>query len=296
MRRERSHLVNLTATSVVVAAFSAYAWPLAAAAKTPGQVHCYGGFCHRVKAIEEMPNLVGNVTDVVATYYDSPDKDRFNTGTLTSSGEVFDAEMSTRTSSSIYPDGTELLVWNPANGRAAHVRVNDFGPFFLNRTLDLTRRVADDLGFIKAGVATLRLIVVFAPSAAEATYKRERTYPKVRGYLGTMDLAEFERTGAELSVEALSRNGRPRNPSVLASEPSTMVYKYRQSMAQAPQIPPPLPSDLDLRVAAVTPAASSSNRRAVLADMHAWDATPASSDALVASGTGTPPAPGHRSA
>jgi rare lipoprotein A (peptidoglycan hydrolase)/tetratricopeptide (TPR) repeat protein len=279
MRKERSHRVNLTATSVVVAAFSAYAWPIAATAKTPGQVHCYGGFCHRVKAIDEMPSLVGNVTDVVATFYDSPDKDRFNTGTLTSSGEVFDAEMSTRTSSSIYPDGTELLVWNPANGRAAHVRVNDFGPFFLNRTLDLTRRVADDLDFVKAGVASLRLIVVFAPSTAEATYKRERTYPKVRGYLGMMDRAEFERTGAELTVEALSRNGRPRNPWALASEPSTMVHKYRQSLAQAPEIPPPRSSDYEVRVAAAP--AVGSHRMDVLADMHAWDAAP--SDALLAS-------------
>jgi rare lipoprotein A (peptidoglycan hydrolase)/tetratricopeptide (TPR) repeat protein len=283
MRKERSPLVNLTATSVVVAAFSAYAWPITAAAKTPGQVHCYGGFCHRVKAIDEMPKLVGNVTDVVATYYDSPDKDRFNTGTLTSSGEVFDAEMSTRTSSSVYPDGTELLVWNPANGRAAHVRVNDFGPFFLNRTLDLTRRVADDLDFIKAGVATLRLIVVFAPSTAEATYKRERTYPKVRGYLGMMDRAEFERTGAELAVEALSRNGRPRDPWALASEPSTMVHKYRQSLAQAPQIPPPRSADYDVVVATAPTPSIGTQRMDVLADMHAWDATPDQSAALLAS-------------
>jgi rare lipoprotein A (peptidoglycan hydrolase)/tetratricopeptide (TPR) repeat protein len=282
MRKERPHLVNLTATSVVVAAFSAYAWPLAAAAKTPGQVHCYGGFCHRVKAIDEMPALVGTTSDVVATFYDSPEKDRFNTGTLTSSGEVFDAEMPTRTSSSIYPDGTELLVWNPQNGRAAHVRVNDFGPFFLNRTLDLTRRVADDLGFAKAGVATLRLIVVFAPSSAEATYKRERTYPQVRGYLGTMDRAEFERTGAELTIEALNRNGRPRNPWLLASEPSTMVYKYRQNFAQAPEIPLPLPSDYDMRVASAASALGPS-RLAVLADLHAWEAMPSQPEPLIAS-------------
>jgi tetratricopeptide (TPR) repeat protein len=286
MRTERSQLVGLTATSVVVAAFGVYAWQDVAEAKTPGQVHCYGGFCHRVKAIDEMPALVGAPADVVATFYDSPENDRFNTGTLTSSGEVFDAEMPTRTSSSVYPDGTELLVWNPLNGRAAHVRVNDFGPFFLNRTLDLTRRVADDLGFIKAGVATLRLIVVFAPSAAEATYRRERTYPQVRGYLGTMDRAEFERTGAELSIEALSRNGRPRNPWLLASEPSTMVYKYRQSFAQAPEIPAPLPSDYEVRVAAVPPVGPS--RMGVLSDLHAWEATPGQPDALVASAAAVP--------
>ena len=118
MRIERSHLVSLTATSVVVAAFGAYAWRDAAEAKTPGQVHCYGGFCHRVKAIDEMPALVGTPADVVATFYDSPEKDRFNTGTLTSSGEVFDAEMPTRTSSSVYPDGTELLVWGHRSAQA----------------------------------------------------------------------------------------------------------------------------------------------------------------------------------
>jgi tetratricopeptide (TPR) repeat protein len=287
MRRERSHRVNLTATSVAVVAFSAYAWPLSVEAKTPGQVHCYGGFCHRVKAIDEMPALVGVSSDLVATYYDSPEKDRFNTGTLTSSGEVFDAEMPTRTSSSIHPDGTELLVWNPLNGRTAHVRVNDFGPFFLNRTLDLTRRVAEDLGFLKSGVTTLRVIVVFAPSTAEATYRRERTYPQVRGFIGTLDRTEFERLGAELSIEALGRNGRPRNPWVLASEPSTMVYKYRQGLAQAPEIPPPLERD-EIRVAAVPVLGPS--RMDVLADMHAWEAT-VEPDALVAS-LGVPSASG----
>ena len=107
-------------------------------AKAPGETHCYKDTCHRVYTLDETRRMIGQTTELVATHYDVPGVDKFNTGELTSSGERFDANNPGRTSASNFPDGTELLVWNPVTKRAAHVRVNDFGPFWGKRTLDVT--------------------------------------------------------------------------------------------------------------------------------------------------------------
>ncbi|MEE8578811.1 MAG: RlpA-like double-psi beta-barrel domain-containing protein, partial [Hyphomicrobium sp.] len=136
-------------------------------AKFPGKVHCYRGVCHRVMTIDETERLIGNTRTVITTFYDDPRVDRFNRGKYTSSGERFDANNPSRAASSTFPDGTELLVWNPLNGRAGHVRINDFGPFHTNRTLDVTRVLAERLGIGRAGVVALRVTVIAAPHRDE---------------------------------------------------------------------------------------------------------------------------------
>ena len=134
-----------------------------ALSKTPGEVHCYQLTCHRVLTVEETKSLVSSTRILVASYYDDPRVDPFNTGELTSSGEKFDADNSGRVASAIYPDGTELLLWNPLNGRTAHVRVDAFGPFHSNRTLDLTRALAKLLDVTQQGVTVLLATVVAPP-------------------------------------------------------------------------------------------------------------------------------------
>lgn len=177
-----------------------------AAAKVPGQVHCYGGVCHRVRTVEEVARLVGKAETTITSYYDEAGRDRFNTGTVTSSGERFNAESSRRVSSSVYPDGTELLLWNPLNGRTSHVRVNDFGPFYYKRTLDVTRRIAEDLDFHKGGVISLKVIVIAAPNDAQARYRRNREYADTRGYLGVMTEPQVAALSGRLIAEARKRD------------------------------------------------------------------------------------------
>ncbi|MBU2580481.1 MAG: polymer-forming cytoskeletal protein [Alphaproteobacteria bacterium] len=157
-----------------------------AAAKTPGETHCYKKICHRVKTIAETRQWIGRTMKISATHYDHPSIDRYNTGKYTSSGEVFDAGDPTRASSSNLPDGTELLVWNPDNGRTVHVRVNDFGPFHTDRKLDLTRAAAEELGFAQKGVADLEVIILAVPPLGEPAYQRGRRYPAALGFLGVL--------------------------------------------------------------------------------------------------------------
>jgi len=141
----------------------------------------------------------------LTTYYDHPSIDRFNTGKYTSSGEVFDADDPTRASSSNFPDGTELLMRNPLNGRAIHVRVNDFGPFHTTRQLDLTRAGAQALGFVDQGVLRLDAMVVAPPPDGEPRYKRNRRYPPALGYVGILDDREANKLSKLLINDRAAR-------------------------------------------------------------------------------------------
>lgn len=155
-------------------------------AKTPGRVYCYHGVCHRVHGVEEVSRLVGDIRQETASYYGTLKRARASLR-RTSSGETFNAASRHRVSSSIYPDGTELLLWNPRNGRTAHVRVNDLGPFHGRRTLDLTQGLADDLGFRVEGVTPLHVFVISPPDAQQARHDPKRVFPPTGGYLGTLD-------------------------------------------------------------------------------------------------------------
>ncbi len=172
-------------------------------AKLPGMVHCYNDICHRVRTVDETQARRGVVEAVVASFYDSPANDRFNPRLETSSGAMFDADTADNAASPIHPDGTVLLVWSPVTRGAAVVRVNNAGPYFPGRTLDVSRGVAEKIGFTKGGVMQLLSVVIAAPSDPEARYQRGRVYPRVRGYLGTFDnlaLASLEDPAAREAV------------------------------------------------------------------------------------------------
>lgn len=165
--------------------------PAESDAKDPGRVHCYRDVCHRVRSLEETRRLIGRTLQLEASYYDDASVDRFNRGTVTSNGETFDAGSPGRVSSSDLPDGTELLLRNPANGLTSHVRVNDFGPFYGSRLIDVTRRVARDLGFVRKGVTPLEVTIIAAPMPEEATYRRNRISQPTLGHIGVVEASEL---------------------------------------------------------------------------------------------------------
>jgi rare lipoprotein A len=46
------------------------------------------------------------------------------------------------------------------NGKTVKVRINDRGPFVRGRVIDVSRRAAEKLGMLKAGVVPVRLKVI----------------------------------------------------------------------------------------------------------------------------------------
>ena len=58
------------------------------------------------------------------------------------------------------PFGTRLRVTRIGSNRSIIVRINDRGPFIAGRVIDVSRRAADWLEMLDAGVARVRLDVI----------------------------------------------------------------------------------------------------------------------------------------
>jgi rare lipoprotein A (peptidoglycan hydrolase) len=206
------------------------------AAKTPGKTYCYYGTCHRVKTIEETRALVGVDTMINASHYDDCRRDRYNPCGLTSSGERFHPDRPDNTASPIYPDGTTLLVWNPDNERALVVRVNNAGPYWGDRKLDLSRAAAEKLGFEGKGVAKLKVRVVKAPEPAETVYVRNRNYPPVPGDIGTYTSFAQAETGMVVAMALQASAASPLAPVTTANAFGRSDDTDGLLVAEAPQV------------------------------------------------------------
>lgn len=80
-------------------------------------------------------------------------------GRRTASGERFDMHKLSAAHPKL-PLGSVLEVTNLANNRTVRLRVNDRGPYRSGRILDVSRAAAEQLGFISAGTAQVRIRVV----------------------------------------------------------------------------------------------------------------------------------------
>lgn len=89
-----------------------------------------------------------------ASYYN----DRFQ-GALTASGKPFDQQALTAAHKTL-PLGTEVKVTRTDTGQSVNVVVNDRGPYVRGRIIDLSKRAARKLGFIKNGVAAVMVTVI----------------------------------------------------------------------------------------------------------------------------------------
>lgn len=87
----------------------------------------------------------------VCSYYS-----RRHDGNITAGGKRFNSNALTAAHRT-YPMGTKLRLTNTANGKSVDVVVNDRGPFVKGREISVTRRAAGQLGFIRQGLATVKI-------------------------------------------------------------------------------------------------------------------------------------------
>jgi rare lipoprotein A (peptidoglycan hydrolase) len=235
----RAERVRLAFIALSASALAAVLLPVQfatpAEAKTPGKTYCYYGKCHRVKTIEETQALVGVEETITASHYDDCAKDRYNPCGLTSSGERFHPNRPDNTASPIYPDGTMLLVWSPDNERALVVRVNNAGPYWGDRVLDLSRAAAEKLGFEGKGVATLKVRVVKAPEPEEAAYVENRNYKPVPGDIGEYDSLKEAETGMAVALALQASAASPLAPVTTANAFASGTEGSEMLVAEAPQ-------------------------------------------------------------
>lgn len=101
-----------------------------------------------------MPVTVSANETGIAAYY----SDVFH-GRKTASGELYDKNALTAAHNQ-YPFGTRLRVTNLENSKSVTVKVNDRGSHTKGRIIDLSRRAADVLGFVKQGVTKVSIEIL----------------------------------------------------------------------------------------------------------------------------------------
>ena len=102
-----------------------------------------------------------------ASYYGS----EFN-GRPMANGERFSPGSNSAAHRSL-PLGTTAQVTNLENGRSATVKVEDRGPYARNRVIDVSPRVAEELGMRRAGRAPVRVTPVEVPERDERSRRGE---------------------------------------------------------------------------------------------------------------------------
>ncbi len=117
---------------------------------------------YTVKGITYYPHKVaiGTKKTILASWYGE-----YFHGRKTANGEIYDMYGYTAAHKT-YPLGTVLLVTNPKNKKSLKVRINDRGPFWNQRELDLSMGAATYLETKREGVATVEIEVLSVPSIA----------------------------------------------------------------------------------------------------------------------------------
>lgn len=260
-----------------------------AEAKTPGTTYCFNTICHRVLTLQTTAALIGREIEHETSYYDGCKQDVFNPCGLTSSGEVFRPGSADNAASPVYPDGTTLLVFNPETHQAAVVRVNNAGPYWGHRKLDVSRATADKLGFRKKGVAKLKVMVISVPSEIEARYRQRRAYEAVPGPIGQhVSMADARRSIGPLMMTSGARYAGLRASTITtgAISPETVAAATSLVTAEADRSPQwgliPLS---EIRTISLPPVAYSGSSRDPLASL---DPTPLTAVATIAEAAPAP--------
>ena len=87
-------------------------------------------------------------------------------GRKTANGERYDCEALTAAHPTL-PFGSLIRIVDPHSGRYQLVRINDRGPYLEGREIDVSLRVARNLGLVSRGVARVRLELIALPDPRE---------------------------------------------------------------------------------------------------------------------------------
>jgi rare lipoprotein A len=122
------------------------------------------------RGIKYYPHYVkrGTITYAKASWYGKP----FH-GRLTANGERYNMYKMTAAHRT-YALGTILKVTSLKNWRSVIVRINDRGPFYSSRAIDLSYGAAKKLGFIKKGIEKIKMEVL-SSKGIRKTSKKNKT-------------------------------------------------------------------------------------------------------------------------
>ena len=99
-------------------------------------------------------------------------------GRLTANGEIFDPNLVSAAHKTL-PMPSVVRVTNLENGKSLVVRLNDRGPFVAGRIIDLSREASQRLGFLKAGIARVRVQILAEQSLAMERDAKNNRFPQL---------------------------------------------------------------------------------------------------------------------
>lgn len=149
----------------------------------PERLHQSANRSYRVRGVRYTP--MTNVQQFSQTGRASWYGRQFH-GRLTASGERYDMNLMTAAHKTL-PIPSYVRVTNLSNGKSVIVRINDRGPFHSNRIIDVSRSAAQQLGFINAGTANVRIEQVL-PSQMRTEAQPQQAKPAGNIYV---DLRHF---------------------------------------------------------------------------------------------------------
>jgi rare lipoprotein A len=137
--------------------------PLGYGSRSSGEFRniCGNRSCRGIYKIGKPYRVLGN------TYYPREDRNYEEVGLAswygddfhsrkTANGDTFDMDSMTAAHRTL-PMPSVLKVTNLENGRSALLVVNDRGPFVNGRIIDVSKKAAEELGFLKNGVAKVKV-------------------------------------------------------------------------------------------------------------------------------------------
>ncbi len=111
-------------------------------------------------------------------------------GKKTANGEIFDQNKISAAHRTL-PMPSIVKVTNLDNGRVLQkVRVNDRGPFAGNRIIDLSKKAAQELGFVNTGIAKVKVEILENESREHALVNSDRKITKVE----SAEIKEIKKT------------------------------------------------------------------------------------------------------
>ncbi|MBT4879990.1 MAG: septal ring lytic transglycosylase RlpA family protein [Alphaproteobacteria bacterium] len=145
---------------------------LSSQSKKYGNPHYKLGTCYTIKNVRYCPReKFSHVEEGLASWYGP----MFH-GKLTANGEIFNMYEVTGAHKTLQLP-CMAKVTNLDNGRILFVRLNDRGPYYPGRIVDLSKRAAQLLGFHNRGKARVRLEVISHESKVLAAMAQGKTPP-----------------------------------------------------------------------------------------------------------------------
>ena len=131
-------------------------------------------------------------------------------GKSTANGEVFDQNKITAAHRTL-PMPSIVKVTNLENGMVLDkVRINDRGPFARNRIIDLSKKAAEELGFIKNGIAKVRVEILEDESRKYALSEQQNVY-----VAEAAEITEISKKNLLPNPEFEKKNIKKKNENVL---------------------------------------------------------------------------------